>query len=67
MSGLTDNAHRGVEGPSHHLQVEHKNSNCFMRDEMVDFPKFGHIFILIILQLLHFILANKRIKAALYR
>ena len=21
----------------------YKNSNCFMRDEMVDFPKFGHI------------------------
>ena len=24
-------------------QVIHENSNCFMRDEMVDFPKFGHI------------------------
>ena len=23
-------------------QVEHKHSNCFMHDEMVDFPKFGH-------------------------
>jgi len=23
-------------------QVKHKNSSCFMRDEMVDFPKFGH-------------------------
>jgi len=26
-------------------QVKHKNSNCFMHDEMVDFPKFGHIYI----------------------
>jgi len=24
-------------------QVKHKNSNCFVWDEMVDFPKFGHI------------------------
>ena len=21
-----------------------KNSNCFIRDEMIDFPKFGHIY-----------------------
>ena len=26
------------------FKVKHKNSNCFMHGEMVDFPKFGHIY-----------------------
>ena len=27
------------------MAVKHKNSNCFMHDKMVDFPKFGHIYV----------------------